>query len=58
MNGSQYVLQLRGTEITDAGLVHLTGLTNLHTLILHGTLVTDEGVKTLQEALPDCKITR
>ena len=44
--------------ITDAGLVHLKGLTNLEGLLLIGTQVTDAGVAKLKEALPDCRISR
>ena len=39
-----------------AGLEHLKGLTNLRTLDLRETWVTNEGVKKLQGALPNCKI--
>jgi len=45
-------------KITDAGLVHLKGLTNLEELSLHDTKTTPAGIKSLQEALPDCKISR
>jgi hypothetical protein len=48
---------LRGTQVTDAGLVHLEGLDNLDFLYLDNTQVTDEGVTKLQKALPNCKIT-
>ena len=43
-------------HITDAGLVHLEGLTKLKDLDLMFTQVTDEGVKKLKEALPNCEI--
>ena len=49
-------VDLNGTEVTDAGLVHLKGLTQLQTLGLSFTKVIDEGIKKLQEALPNCKI--
>jgi hypothetical protein len=42
--------------VTDAGLVHLKGLTKLRALKLNGTNVTAGGVKQLQQALPNCKI--
>ena len=45
-----------GGSITDAGLVHLKGLTNLQTLNFSGTKVTDAGVAQLKKALPNCKI--
>ena len=44
------------TKITDAGLVHLKGLTNLQELDLSRTRTTDAGVAELQKALPNCKI--
>ena len=46
------------TEITDDGLEHLNRLTGLIILNLEGTQVTDDGVKMLQESLPNCKIKR
>ena len=51
-------LDLNGTKVTDAGLVHLEGLTKLEELHLVGTKVTDAGVKQLQQALPNCRISR
>jgi len=51
-------LSLWGTKVTDAGLVHLKGLGNLKALDLSATRVTDDGVKQLQEALPNCAIVR
>jgi len=47
---------LQGTEISDAGLVHLMGLSNLTDLDLGGTEVSDEGISKLKEALPNCEI--
>ena len=49
-------LAVSGTELTDAGLQDLTGLTELSDLDLYATKVTDEGVKNLQQALPNCNI--
>lgn len=51
-------LHLNNTNVTDAGLEHLKGLTNLRYLDLRGTNATDEGVKELQHALPNCTIER
>ena len=51
-------LDLRNTAITDAGLRHLEGLTKIQSLQLFHTQVTSAGVAKLQQALPNCKITR
>ena len=45
-----------GNKITDAGLKHLKGLTNLTELVLSTNKVTDAGVADLQKALPNCEI--
>jgi hypothetical protein len=39
--------------VTDAGLVHLTGLTGLESISLRETQVTDAGISELQKALPN-----
>jgi hypothetical protein len=52
------LLSLDRTMVTDAGLVHLEGFSNLTWLDLSGTKVTDVGVKKLQQKLPRCKISR
>ena len=44
--------------VTDAGLVHLQGMTNLTILDLRDTKVTDAGVAELKQALPNCEIKR
>ena len=44
--------------ITDAGLAHLCGLTNLKQLSVVGTQVTDAGVAELKKASPKCKINK
>jgi hypothetical protein len=44
--------------MTDKGLEHLKGLTQLQMLFLRETKVTDQGVKKLQQALPKCNIQR
>ena len=41
--GEVVEVNLRGTKVTDAGLVHLKGLTNLQTLYLDGIIATTEG---------------
>ncbi len=52
------VLILSGSRVTDAGLQYLTGLGQLQELYLQDTDLTDAGVTKLQQALPNCKITR
>ena len=47
---------LSGTTVTDAGLRYLKGTGKLETLKINGTKVTTQGVKKLQEALPNCQI--
>ena len=49
-------LDLSQTHITDAGLECLKSLKELNTLHLSDTPVTAEGVHSLQQALPNCKI--
>ncbi|MHC4400706.1 MAG: leucine-rich repeat domain-containing protein [Planctomycetota bacterium] len=49
-------LDLGNTEITDAGLVYLKGLAQLEWVVLTGTRVSHDGIKTLQKALPTCKV--
>ena len=49
-------LFLAETDVTDAGLEYLQGLTPLRYLDVSETKVTDAGVEKLQQALPNCKI--
>jgi hypothetical protein len=51
-------LSLGTTAVTDGGLQHLKGLTDLQVLYLDYTAVTDAGVADLQKAIPNCKIQR
>ncbi len=51
-------LYLHNTQVTNAGLEHLKGMTSLQYLNLKNTQVTDEGVQRLQRALPNCEIFR
>jgi hypothetical protein len=44
------------TAVSDKGLAYLTELRNLKSLTLTNTRVTAEGVRKLQQALPNCKI--
>ena len=44
-------------KLTDAGLVHLKGLTNLQGLVLPKQ-ISDAGIAELQQALPNCDITK
>ena len=50
------MVQLAGFGITDAGLVHLKGLTNPKILILADTQLT--GAAEPKKALPKCRIQR
>ena len=43
-------------QITNAGLEHLKGLTELQDLLIHCTKTTNTGIAKLQKALPNCKI--
>ena len=45
-------------KVTDAGLEHLKGCTGLRNLAVNITKVTPDGIAKLQQALPNCKITR
>jgi hypothetical protein len=50
-------LILSGPNVTDAGLVHLKGMTGLKALFLGDAKVTDAGATKLKAALPNCIIT-
>jgi hypothetical protein len=45
-------LSLRGSEITDAGLVHLREHRSLTYLGMFGTKVTEEGMAKLKKTIP------
>jgi hypothetical protein len=47
---------LGGTRVSDEGLVHLNGLTELQSLEMDGTQVSDAGLAELRAGLPDCFI--
>jgi hypothetical protein len=49
---------LKNTAVSDAGLEQLKDNSDLHTLVVSGTKVTDAGVLRLQQALPKLKIVR
>ena len=51
-------LDLSRTQVSDAGLEHLKGLTSLTALDLSGTQVTDEGVEALKAAIPGLRVFR
>ena len=48
--------RLSNTQVSDAGLVHLKGLSGLGFLDLDQTQVTVGGVQELGQALPNCNI--
>ena len=49
-------LSLVGSGLTDAGIKHLAGLTNLESLDLRRTKASAAGIAELQKALPGCQI--
>jgi len=49
-------LSLVGAGLTDAGIRHLEGLTNLTALDLRKTKASAAGIERLHQALPKCKI--
>jgi Leucine-rich repeat (LRR) protein len=49
-------LDLYDTQVTDAGLEHLKGLTSLTKLSLSRTPITDAGLAEIKAALPNCDI--
>jgi hypothetical protein len=51
-------LNIGETQVTDAGLEHLKGLTVLQRLDLRGTKVTPAGVEQLKKSLPNVEVTR
>jgi hypothetical protein len=58
MNDLQRLNLDNNKMLTDAGLTALSGLKKLKALDLRRTGVTDAGVQTLRQALPDCVITQ
>jgi hypothetical protein len=50
-------VDLRGTRISDAGLVHLEGLKTLDRLYLTRSLATEAGAEKVRKALPNTKVT-
>ena len=51
-------LHLTGLPITDKGLEQLKDIKSLKTVELNGTKVSEDGVKSLQTALPNCQVNR
>lgn len=58
LSGDVSHVSLANTQVSDAGLTHLQGLTQLQQLYLHSTRVTDPGVAELRKALPNVTIHR
>lgn len=56
-NGRLKILGLASTAIGDPGIAHLRECRSLQHAALERTKVTADGVKSLKQALPDCKIT-
>jgi len=49
-------LSLAGSGLSDPGIKHLAGLTNLEALDLRRTKASAAGIAELQKALPNCQI--
>ena len=49
-------LQLTSDQITDAGVEHLKGLTQLKTIMLRSTAMSAEEINAWRAALPNCQI--
>jgi hypothetical protein len=52
------VLNLTGTPVGDTGLRHVHGLSKLQRVYAAHTEISDEGVRQLKQALPDCEVYR
>jgi hypothetical protein len=50
------LLNLNGARVTDAGIAQLHDLKSLKEVLLGETGVTEDGIRKLQQALPDCRI--
>ena len=55
LQGEVIKVTFNGSQITDAGLAHLAGLTKLQSISLPKQ-ITDAGIAELQKALPNCTI--
>ena len=51
-------LNLSQTKASDAALDHLTGLTNLQIIFVHGTTITDAGIARLKKANPRVNVVK
>jgi hypothetical protein len=51
-------LTLSGPHCDDRAIEHLTKLTRLESLTLSETKISQEGMRRLQRALPDCRVER
>jgi hypothetical protein len=49
-------IDLSYTQVTDSGLEHLKGLTNLEWLDVNKTQITDARLADLEASLPECRI--
>ena len=49
-------LRLHKTQITDEGLIHLKGMTNLSRVDVYGSNISSKGVAQLREWFPNCYI--
>jgi hypothetical protein len=51
-------LTLDGTQVTDAGMIHLEPLKNLRVLIVPPDRISPAAIQRLREALPNTEINR
>lgn len=52
------VLDLRGTQVTDAGVQKIIPLKSLVLVLISGSRITDDGVAVLKKARPDIRVAR
>jgi hypothetical protein len=55
MKRLKFLILVNFPQVTDAGLLNLHGLNNLEYIVARRTGVTEEGLKQLYKALPDCR---
>ncbi len=56
--GRATYLYLSGPEYNDEVVPHICRLRHLQEVVLNRTRITDEGIASIRQALPDCKVGR